>query len=323
VRPDELESELEGGQIRPAYLVAGGEPLLRDEALAALRRAALGEGPTDFNFDRLDGESATRALLADALAMLPVGAPRRLVWLREPAGGRSRALLEALPEIVGALDADARCVLVVTTGAIDRRQGWVRAFADRGALVECEAPTGARALSEFVRREARRRGIRIDAAAADRLAELVGPQLLRLRSELEKSALLAGAGSAVGVEHVDRAVLDLADEPVWALTDAIGDGRAGDALDRLAKLLAGGAAAPVVLGTLASHFRRLLRLRTGGAIATPPFVRRKLEAQARRYPPARLLACLRAIHETDEILKGQGGLGPALALERLVIGLSS
>ena len=64
-------------------------------------------------------------------------------------------------------------------------------------------------------------------------------------------------------------------------------------------------------------------MRTGGSIAAPPFVRRKLEAQARRYAPARLLACLRAIHETDEILKGQGGLGPALALERLVIGLSS
>ena len=33
--------------------------------------------------------------------------------------------------------------------------------------------------------------------------------------------------------------------------------------------------------------------------------------------------CLRAIHETDEALKGQGALPPDLALERLVLGLST
>ena len=78
----------------------------------------------------------------------------------------------------------------------------------------------------------------------------------------------------------------------------------------------------MLLGSLASHFRRLLRLRSGGSVAGAPFVRRKLERQAGRYTPTRLLACLRAIHETDTALKGEGALGPELALERLVIGLS-
>jgi hypothetical protein len=36
-----------------------------------------------------------------------------------------------------------------------------------------------------------------------------------------------------------------------------------------------------------------------------------------------LRACLRAIHETDLALKGAGALGPGLAIERLVIGLSA
>jgi DNA polymerase-3 subunit delta len=214
-------------------------------------------------------------------------------------------------------------VLVVTAGALDRRHAWVRAFADAGALVECEAPRDARALAAFARGLAQRTGVRLADGAAERLAERVGPHLLRLASELEKASLLAGPGREVTLEHVSRAVADLAEEPVWELTDAIGDGRAGDALALLAKLLAGGAPPPLVLGTLAAHFRKLLRLRSGGALAAPPFVRRKLEAQARRYAPGRLAACLRAVHETDEALKGQGGLAPELALERLVIGLSS
>ena len=320
--PDELARELDAGRLRPAYAIAGPEPLLRDEALAALRRAVLADGLAEFNFDRLEGDTATPGALWDAVRTLPVGAARRLVWLREP-GGRARAVAEVLPEVVRAQGADACSVLVVTASSLDRRERWVRAFVDAGALVECEAPQGRRALVDFVRREAARLAIPIEPAAAERLAELVGPELLRLRGELEKSSLLAGRGRAVTLDHVSRAVADLADAPVWELTDAIGDGRAGDALAGLTKLLAGGGAPPVVLGALASHFRRLLRLRTGGTVGAPPFVRRKLEDQARRYAPARLLACLRAIHETDEVLKGQGGLDAQLALERLVIGLAA
>jgi DNA polymerase-3 subunit delta len=127
----------------------------------------------------------------------------------------------------------------------------------------------------------------------------------------------------VGVDVVERGVADLAEEPIWELTDAIGEGRPGDALAVLAKLLGGGAPAPVVLGSLASHFRKLARVRAGGAVAAAPFVRRKLESQSRRYPPGRLRGALGAIHETDEALKGSGGIPAELALERLVIGLAS
>jgi len=107
------------------------------------------------------------------------------------------------------------------------------------------------------------------------------------------------------------------------LTDAIGEGRARDALPLLARLLRSGTPPPLLLGTLASHFRKLLRLRTGGSVAAPPFVQRKLERQARRYTPARLLAALRAIHEADLALKGQGGIAPEITIERLVLGLAA
>ena len=61
----------------------------------------------------------------------------------------------------------------------------------------------------------------------------------------------------------------------------------------------------------------------GGAVSGPPFVRKKLESQARRYGARRLRGALDAIHETDLALKGAGALRPELALERLVIALAS
>lgn len=321
--PDALGAELDAGRVRGAYLVAGREPLLRDEAIARIRRAVLGDAPADFNFDRLEGDATSAGALHDALRMLPVFAPHRLVWLREATSGRAgwKALCEALAGLVKEQAAQSTSVLVVSAESVDRRTAWVRAFGD--ALVDCEPPQHARDLAAFVRDDAKQRGIAIEKGVAEALVERVGPSLLGLRTELEKASLLAGPGAKVETRHVLASASDLAEEPVWDLTDAIGEGRAADALGVLDRVLAAGAPAPVVLGTLASHFRKLVRVRHGGAVAAAPFVQKKLESQARRYAPARLLVCLRAIHDTDEALKGRGALPPELALERLVLGLSA
>ena len=91
----------------------------------------------------------------------------------------------------------------------------------------------------------------------------------------------------------------------------------------LGRLLGAGEAPPVLLGALASHFRRLLRTASGAEVPGPPFVRKKLASQAKRYGVARLRAALGALHETDLALKGAGSLHPELALERLVIALAA
>ena len=325
---DELREELRAGRIRGAYLLAGSEALLRDDALAALGSAVLAGAPLDFDRDRLDGETASAGQLLDAVRTLPVLAPRRLVVLREPEARKAnaRGIVEALPALVQELVAGpgaGSAVLVVCAGSVDRRAAWVKAFRDPAALVECEAPTRAQELVGFVRAEAKRQGIALAPGSAELLAERVGPQLLWLRQELAKAALFAGPDEAVTRAHVAALASDVAEEPIWDLTDAIGEARGANALVVLQKLLAAGAPPIVVLGSLASHFRRLVRACGGGRIQAPPFVQRKLEGQARRYGPARLTACLRALHDADERLKGRGALPPELVLERLVLGLAA
>jgi DNA polymerase-3 subunit delta len=317
---EELRAELAQGQLRAGYLLAGQEPLLRDDALSAIREAVLEGSPEDFNLDRLQGGATSPAALLDAVRTLPVMAMRRLVVLREPEAGRGGGeLSEALVAALGECESGGGTVLVVLAARVDARHRWVKAFGS--ARVQCDAPRRAREIAAFVRAEAKRQGIELERGAAELLAERVGPQLLILRQEIVKAGLLAGAGAPVSRAHVGAGTLDVAEEPIWDLTDAIGEGRGADALAVLGKLLAAGAPAPVLLGALVSHFRRLLRLRSGGSLSAPPFVQRKLEAQCRRYTPRRLVACLRAIHQTDLALKGEGGLAPELVLERLVLGL--
>ncbi len=325
MKPAELQREIAAEKIRPGYLLAGGEPLLRDDSLAAIREAVLRGGPEDFNLDVLDGASATPATLADSIALLPIMAERRLVILREPEarrGASSKALLEALTEILTKGLEDSGTVLVVTASKADKRSRWVKAFVKSATLVDCDPPKRPRDVIGFVRDEAALQEVKLGPGVAELLAERIGPQLLMLRQEIAKLSLLAGQGNPVTRQHASEGAIDVAEEPIWDLTDAIGDGRSAEALVGLNRILSAGTPAPVVLGSLAAHFRKLVRLRSGGSVSAPPFVVKKLEGQARRYAPARLVACLRAIHEVDEILKGRGNLAPKLALERLVLGLA-
>jgi DNA polymerase-3 subunit delta len=325
VTPDALARELAAGRLRSAYLLAGEEAWLRERSLAAIRAAVLGDAANDFDSERLDGERTGAGQLLDALRALPVLAPRRLVVLRDPEARRGRGgegLLEALVTALKEQAGETRSVLVVVAPRIDRRSAWVRAFEEPAALVACDAPKGARAAAAFVAEEAARRGIALGPGAAEALADAVGPQLLRLASELEKVALLAGPGERVTREHVQEAVSVLAEERTWELADATFEGRSADALAALSRLFASGVAAPVVLAALAAQLRRLVRVKSGEPVAGHPLAVRRAEAQARRQTLARLVPGLRAAAEADERLKGRGSLPEERVLERLVLALA-
>ncbi|MGH0032008.1 MAG: DNA polymerase III subunit delta [Myxococcota bacterium] len=321
MNPEQLAGELADGTLRPCYLLLGDEPLLRQDAIHVLRAAVLGEGGSDFDLDRLAAERVDAGALEDSLNTLPVLAPRRLVILEEPEGRRAKGVSDALPDLLAGLADGAGSVLVVTATKADKRSRWVKAFGK--SVVDCNAPTRARDIAAFVRREAERQEVVLGRGVAELLAERVGPQLLLLRSEIAKLALFAGPGAKIQKEHVASGTASLAEAPIWDLTDAIGEGRTAEALRVLATLQAAGAPGPVILGSLVSHFRKLLRVGHGASVAAPPFVRKKLESQARRYGARRLRSSLDAIHQTDLALKGAGGLRPDLALERLVLALGS
>jgi DNA polymerase-3 subunit delta len=323
---DEVSKEIAAGRIRPAYLLAGAEPLLRDDAMDEIEAAVLGTAPRDFNLDRIEVAGSSPGRLEEALAGLPVLSERRLVVLREADGRGGKldaAWTKALEDWLGQLDSSSTTVLVVLVSKVDRRSRWVKAFRDPAAMVDCEAPKGARELAKFLKGESARQGAKLSADAAGLLGERVGPQLLLLRQEIEKASLLAGIGETIERRHVEMSVAAVAEEPIWDLTDAIGQGKTADALDMLARMTNHGAAAPAVLGALASHFRRLVRVGHGEKVGGPPFVVRKLEQQARRYSLPRLVGCLRAIHRTDVELKGASVMRPDRALEQLVLMLAS
>jgi len=320
--PDTLRERLASAAPEPAYLLAGREPLLREDAFAALREAVLEGAQSDFDLDRFDAAGLSEMALADTLRVLPVLAPRRLVVVDGPEQRGATKIAEAFPELLAELHEAQHCVLVVRAGKLDRRTRWVKAFEKRQGLVECDPPRQMREVAAFARSEALRQRVEMERGAAEALADRIGPQLLLLRQEIAKLALMAGEGAVLSRALVRTGTPQVSEDSVWDLTDAIGEGRSADSLVLLARLLTRGAAPPQLLGALAGHFRRLMVSAYGGAVSGPPFARKKIEKQARRFGPGRLRSSLDAIHQTDLALKGEGALRPELALERLVIALA-
>jgi DNA polymerase III delta subunit len=108
----------------------------------------------------------------------------------------------------------------------------------------------------WLTRRARSRGMRLDRGVADTLASLVGGDLRRLDAELAKLALYCGAQP---VREVDvRLLVAPAEANVFALLDAVADGRPGPALAALRRLLQQGQAVEALLPQLIALVRRLL-----------------------------------------------------------------
>ncbi|HWV46187.1 MAG TPA: hypothetical protein VN039_09245, partial [Nitrospira sp.] len=78
----QLESALKQQGLGSLYLVVGEEDLLRDSALASVKRAALGSEGDEFNYELFYGDEAGGADIRNSVAAVPVFAERRLVVVK-------------------------------------------------------------------------------------------------------------------------------------------------------------------------------------------------------------------------------------------------
>lgn len=219
----------------PDWALAGG---------AAYRKAKSGRGRGKNQVETL--KEGLVELLAAARAMGLSGfAPGELADLSQVVDG-------------GAPDGH---LLVLAERSADPGHPLVEALAERGAVARLgelseERGGGWSGLAELAEELGRQTGVGIEPAALDELARrtLKGnddrgsrgadpDSASRFAGEYRKLATLAGGGR-ISRAVVAQAVEDRGEEDVWKLLDAVGEGRGGEALARLARLL-GGAGDPI------------------------------------------------------------------------------
>jgi DNA polymerase-3 subunit delta len=298
----DARKQIASGRVGPVYLILG-----QDEAgKAGLAGEFLELVDADlraFNVDRLYGGETTAAAIIDAAGTLPMMVPRRVVLVvhaerllaPKKDNDASARDLEALEEYVKA-PFDTACLVLVADG-LDRRRSLTRLLLSKAAVVECAGPADVAEAARWVRDRVAQAGKTIDARAARLVADRTGPDIGRLRSDVDRLVLYAGNNTVIAAADVRDVVGPATSQDDWDMTRAIEKGSAVDALRELALLMDEGVVPFMILGQLAW------------------FARTKLAAP-------RVSAAVEAVFRTDLAIKTSAG-DPRVLLERLVVELCS
>jgi DNA polymerase III subunit delta len=294
------------------YLLTG-EEFLASEALTRVRAEEAIDPLSEITLDA--GAPAPQIIESLETASLLGG--RRLVVVLG-AGGLKKDQVEAIERY---LDSPSeRSVLVLVASGRSKLSETVKRV---GTVVSLEAPRGRR-LASWVRNRAGDHGLKLDDKSAWALIDAVGTDLRELDGSLGQLATGVGDGSRIDVATVRKAFARLADEPIYAFTDAVGERRMADAMTTLRRLLQQGEPPLVVFGALSNHVRRLLqahRLETrkavGAMFGMPDWRAERLLKQARSYREEELTGAMRVLADTDVEMKGDAPL-PEVPLERAV-----
>jgi DNA polymerase-3 subunit delta len=335
LKPDRLERQLASEPLRPVYLVAGGEPLLVQEAADAIRARAREEGYGEREIHDVDAGFDWNEL-SRGLATLSLFSVRRLFELRMPSGKPGKDGSEALREYCESPPPDT--VLLVTAQEWSKKHAgkWTEAISKCGHFLPIW-PLKPHELGDWLQRRLRSRGLVATPDAVRRLADRVEGNLLAAAQEIDKLVLLTGTGSgpaavAIDVEEMDRLVADSSRFDVFRLIDSA---LAGDAVRAVRMLAALRAEGDQVAGLMPMVAREVLALcalsraaETGnimGAMRQAGIWEAKqatYRRAAERHPPSRWELFVAECGRIDRSAKGRGEGDPWLLLERLLVAIA-
>jgi DNA polymerase III subunit delta len=310
----------------PVYLILGDD----ESEMARLASDIAGVVEDElraFNMERIyAGEKgATAAAIVEAARQLPMMGDRRVVVvlraerLLKPKrrgkiadegdgdeGAEPASDLDALKDFVEKPGSSTTLVLVAADIDKSRRAG--KAILKHATIVECwglklakdargaDLRGAARIAEQMVKKAVAEAGQHIEAPAAQLVANRAGFDIVRLRGDIERLMLYTVGKTVITLADAQEIVSAETSHDDWAVTNAIQNGNAREALRQLSLALDAGGVPFQILGQLAW------------------FVRDRM-ADARRIP-----AAVDALFRTDLDLKSSGG-DPRVLLERLVMEL--
>lgn len=317
-------------RLKPAYLIHGDDHGALAERRAGLRTLAESQGGGATGVELLEGDAATPAGVAAALAAMTLITEGRRVIIAEGAERWREA--DVSTHLLGPM----RDMPPDTTLAIFAREdarakapaALHKAVQGAGGQIVSRMTVKPWELAGWAREQAATLGLELDPRAAKALVGQVGERQQRILRELEKLALegeaAAGGGAEgdapaasrrVGLEEIEDRAAHSAEWKAFTLADALVAGEARVALSHYLRLREQGERLPGMLYLMAQRLRDALavsaRLAAGDSPAEirrglrmPPRAADRFVADVARSDPDRLRGALQALAELEVDTRG-------------------
>lgn len=160
--------------------------------------------------------------------------------------------------------------LIMTTASLDRRAALYKTINSQHIIVNCAVATGSRkaeqdqqmqVLTGLLQSMLTKHGKKAESGVFKRVYALTGFDPRVFAGNIEKLVHFTGGASHIRVQDVDTILDKSREDPVFALTGALSEKNAPDALYYLSSLLSSGYHYMQLLSAIANHTRKLLMVK--------------------------------------------------------------
>lgn len=258
-----MKTAIRAGQPDRLYVFHGEEMFLLNYYLEQLRKSILDSLTESFNFHRFTNETFEIRDFADAVENLPMMAERTMVQvddidlfkLNEEHRNKMAEILGDIPEY---------CTVVFTYDTTpwkpDKRLKKLWDVVSDGTIVEF-AKQNQRDLITWIQRHFAAGKKQISPELCAYLIEITDGTMTSLVGEIRKISAFSGA-DVICKADIDAVTEPVLDAVVFRMTDQLGAGQYGEALQTLQKLLKMQQEPLSILGAIGAHFRKLSTART-------------------------------------------------------------
>ncbi|MFP5487097.1 MAG: DNA polymerase III subunit delta [Acidimicrobiia bacterium] len=311
-------------------LTGDDESILRSKAHDLVHQL-VGDGDRSLMVDEFDGDEYELREVVDAAQTMPFLTDRRIVVARDVGRFNADDLTPLVAYLADPLES-TELVLVAGGGRLAKKLADA-VKAGGGTSVNTSPPNRAKDRHAWVRTEAEAHGLRLDGAAAARIADQLGEDVGRLQGMLGVIRSTYGEGVKVGVAEVEPFLGEAGGVPPWDFTDAIDAGQTAKALTLMGRMIHGGDRHPLqIMAILHGHYAKLARLdgvdaRTEHDAADamgikPGFPAKKALTNYRRLGGGNVRRAIELLAAADLDLRGDTDLDSEMVMEVLVARLS-
>jgi len=297
------------------------DPFLAEEAIDRFVQTHIDPAIKDLAYAAYYADEADPAEIVLEAQSVPFLAERRVILVRNA----ERYLVEtAAGPLLDYIEAPVdTAVLLLLASRVDKRTRFYKLCEKVGQIVECPQLTE-REVAQWVREKVASLGKTIEPVAVQAIVSRTGTHLSDVSNAVALLSNFVGNQPAIREEDVRAACADVAEEEVWALTDAIAGSDMGAALSALRRLIELGKAEDELMGII----NWLLRSAYAVAVADQqepklsPFVAKKVTPLAGKLGLKKLRDAFSLCNETHYMMRSTG-VNASLALELLVVKLAA